>query len=245
MFARYAHAPNALGYCGPESAATLLGVATGQISDDVSPIARQFSGAWPYQATIAALAGVDDPLDASVTRAYWTGNAVTDDIGRVEFGRALLAAITPTAGHYWSHLNEELLAEASPTHAFHVLAVYPWSRMLGLGRPEALNVLDSCRVGWATVTAVTDDRLEVVTQHLEYESGTLALGTERAEEVDYRVDGHALIGSVVEGDRVALHWGLACDTLTVDEAATLERWTRWQLDAMAPRLAEQHESTNR
>ena len=41
MFARYAHAPNALGYCGPPLGATLR---DGSV-DDVRAAAAKFSGA--------------------------------------------------------------------------------------------------------------------------------------------------------------------------------------------------------
>lgn len=242
LFARYAHAPNSLGYCGPESSEVLNAVASGRLTDrDVTAIARQFSGAWPYQATLAELLDIGDPLDAGVTRAYWTGNALTDRVDRLQFGQALLDTIRPQAGHYWSHLDDELLVEASPTHGFHVLGVYPWSRMLDLGRPEALHVLDSCRIGWGRVTAVGGARLAVVTRHLEYEEGILRLGEEQAEEVDHRLDGDSFLDSVAVGDVVALHWGFACDVLSEDEVAHLRHWTEWQLDVMAPRLRAQHE----
>lgn len=246
LFARYAYAPNSLGYCGPEDTAVLHQVATGRKSTlDVTSIAREFSGAWPYQSVLAELAGIDDPLDATVARAYWTGNALTDAVDREEFGRALLGRITPAAGSYWSHLDDDLLAEASPTHGFHVFGVYPWSRMLDLGRPEALHVLDSCRIGWATVKDVGPDRLQVDSRHLEYGAGVLQLGPERTEVVERRIGGESFIDDVDAGDVVALHWGLACDTLSVEEANSLERWTLWQLDAMAPRLWSQHAAADR
>ncbi|MBC7631838.1 DUF6390 family protein [Aeromicrobium sp.] len=240
LFARYAPAPNALGYCGPESAAVLRAVASGSSDADVTAIARQFSGAWPYQATMAGLAGIDDPLDARIGRAYWTGNDVTDTIDREQFGRDLLDTIRPQAGHYWSHLDESLLVEASPTHGFHVLGVYPWSRMLDMGRPEALHVLDSCRVTWGRVVTVGPDTLEVAVRHLVYAAGVLSLDAERVEQVGHRLDGATFIDSVDVGDHVAVHWNFVCDTLTAVEAESLERWTHWQLDAMAPRLHAQH-----
>ena len=49
LFARYAYAPNHLGYCGPADAAALFELAaTGRTQTDVAGIAAQFSGAWPY-----------------------------------------------------------------------------------------------------------------------------------------------------------------------------------------------------
>jgi hypothetical protein len=233
LFAQYAHAPNALGYCGPQGAAALRAVASGGGADvDVPSLARGFSGAWPYQQVLAELAGIDDPLDERVVRGYWTGNEVTDQVGNARFGKALLERIRPQAGHYWGHLTDDLLAEASPTHAFHVLGVYPWSRLLATGQPEPLNVLDSCRIGWAAVVAVEPDQLLVRMRHLTYDGRVLALGPSVQERIGQRIDGVSFIDQVGPGDHVAVHWRFACDRLTEEEVANLERWTDWQLEAL-------------
>ena len=200
LFAQYAHAPNALGYCGPEGAAALRAVASGGGADvDVPALARGFSGAWPYQQVLAELAGIEDPLDERVVRAYWTGNELTDQVGNARFGTALLERIGPQAGHYWGHLTDDLVAEAAPTHAFHVFGVYPWSRLLGTGLPEPLHVLDSCRIGWAEVVDVEPEQLRVRMRHLTYEDGRLALGPLVEERVDHRVEGVSFIDHVAAG----------------------------------------------
>lgn len=240
LFAQYAYAPNALGYCGPQGSEALCAVACGDGAQvDVPSLAMRFSGAWPYQKVLADLAGVGDPLDESVVRGYWTGNELTDRVDRATFGATLLEHIKPQAGHYWGHLNDELLVEAAPTHSFHVFAVYPWSRLLVTGQPEPVTVLDSCRIGWARVVAVEPDHLVVRSRHLEYAERVLSLGAERDERVAYRVDGAAFVDAVEVGDQVALHWGFVCDRLTEVQARSLERWTIWQLEVMAPRLAGQ------
>src|SRR6476661_1246281 len=110
VFAQYAHAPNALGYCGPPGSERLQAVACGEAPDtDVVALAKQFSGAWPYQEVIAQLAGIPDPLDERVVRAYWTSDELSGHIDRAEFGVALLARLASQAGHYWKHLTEDLL----------------------------------------------------------------------------------------------------------------------------------------
>ena len=69
LFARYAHTPNALGYCGPPGSEALGAVACGDGAEvDVLAIARRFSGAWPYQQVLAELAGEPDPLAEGVVR---------------------------------------------------------------------------------------------------------------------------------------------------------------------------------
>jgi len=218
LFARYAHAPNALGFCGPSS-----GVAGS--AEQVRAAARRFSGAWPYLQVLARLTGTDDPLEHRLVEAYWLGRDLGVDNGR--FGEELLAVIGPQAGHYWTHLTPELLATGAPDHGFHVFGVYPWSRLLGAG-PEPLRVLDSCRIRWGLVTRRDGDGVEVMASRLTWDGEELGLGAPAAQ----RIEGDAEVG-----EHVALHWDLLCDHLTEDQVATLERSTRRELAATNRRLA--------
>lgn len=238
LFARYAYAPNALGYCGPSGAAALRAVACGGGAGvDVAALARQFSGAWPYQEILADLAGIDDPLDERVVRAYWTGNELTDRVDRARFGGTLLTRLAPAAGHYWKHLTEDLLAEAAPTHTFHVLGVYPWSRLLGTGMPQPLHVLDSCRIRWGTVIELRPENVIVRSRRLLFDGRILSLGPEQDDPARYRTDAGVFVPELRVGDAVAVHWDFVCDRLDRDETERLEWWTAWQLEHTNPRLA--------
>ncbi|MDO5627053.1 MAG: DUF6390 family protein [Mobilicoccus sp.] len=235
LFARYAHSPNALGYCGPPTGAVLARVAAGESVEpgQVARVAAAFTGAWPYQQVIGAMSGLD-PLAEEVVRAYWTGSDLLASIDRRAFGEALLERIAPIAGPMWTHLTPDLLVEAAPTHAFHVFGVYPWSRLLATGRPEPLTVLESCRIGWGEVIEVRDDGLLVRGPRLVLD-GALALGG----PVE-RVIAPGWSGADV-GDVVAIHWDAAVEVLTPERLAHLERVTTWQLTACAPRLTGQTE----
>lgn len=243
-FARYAHGPNALGYCGPPARSGLpglvevaLGVPEGE-QVDVPQLARSFSGAWPYQQILAGLSEVEDPLSPSVVRSYWTGGELTRRVDRTAFGAALLDHIAPLAGHYWTHLSPDLLVEAAPTHIFHVVGVYPWSRLLATGLPEPLQVIDSCRITPARVIAVEGDQLRVASRGLRFDAGAgLSLAAEAESQVSWLVDGQPFADGIEVGVDVAVHWGFACDVLTPHERAELEWWTDWQLEASRPRLS--------
>lgn len=238
LFARYAHTPNALGYCGPAEAGVLQRAACGLpfAAEDLRRVARGFSGAWPYQQMIGELAGLD-PLGPEVGRAYWTGSALTDAIDVRRLGEMLLERFGSQAGHYWAHLTPDLLAEVTPTHIFHVLGVYPWTRLLATGAPEPLTVLDGCRIRVGRVTGV-GARLTVATDRLVYDADGLSLADSDAEEVDFEVpDGTFLGGDVAEGDLVAIHWGFACDRLDPDEATRLRELTARQLALTNRRLS--------
>jgi hypothetical protein len=59
FFARYAYAPNHLGYCGPPEAEVLRSGA----EDEVRAAAKRFSGAWPYLQVLSRMTGIVDPID--------------------------------------------------------------------------------------------------------------------------------------------------------------------------------------
>lgn len=226
LFARYAVAPNELGFCGPPTAGALRRGSAAEIR----AAAERFSGAWPYLTVLARLTGLDDPLDHRVVEAYWLGGGVGADLDPRAFGIELLAVIGPQAGHYWAHLTEDLLDEVAPNHAFHVLGVYPWSRLLGRGADEhAVGVLDSCRISWGTVTAVDDEQLEVSRAPLVFDGRSLTLGEPTPTRVRAQPDDPIAIADLAVGDRVALHWNRLCDRLEPTQVTTLEDTTRRQL----------------
>jgi hypothetical protein len=253
LFARYAYAPNELGYCGPADSAALFELAaTGRAEADITAIAARFSGTWPYLKVLASMAGIADPLDERVVRAYWTGGPLLDVTGGGIFGARLLQRITAAgAGRYWAHLTPELLGEAAPTHAFHVFGVYPWSRMLRLhspgGRTEhpaslaahALHVLDNCRIRWAQVSTVLSPAAAiVVSRRLTWDGTRLALGPQGPETVRLcGADGRGFVPGLLPGDWLALHWDWACERLSSAQLGYLCRWTGWQLEVTNARLA--------
>lgn len=222
LFARYAHAPNALGFCGPTTG-------VGGSEAEIRAAARRFSGAWPYLQVLARLTGTADPLDGRLVEAYWLGRDLGVEPAR--FGAELLAVIGPQAGHYWAHLTPDLLAAGTPDHGFHVFGVYPWSRLLGRG-PEPLHVLDSCRIGFGTVVTCDPSGIEVTTRPLTWDGSALDLApsVQRAiSSADVQVD-------VAVGDQVALHWGRVCDVLTGEQVATLAASTQRALVATTRHL---------
>lgn len=222
LFARYAHAPNALGYCGPSTGVR-------GTEDEVRAAARLFSGAWPYLQVLARLTGTADPLDARLVEAYWLGHDLGVDPAR--FGVELLAVIGPRAGHLWKHLTPELLASGAPDHAFHVFGVYPWSRLLDAG-PEPLHVLDRCRIRWGVVVGRDDDGVEVAVSHLTWDGAELGLAGPEVERIPAA---HVQVGVDV-GDQVALHWEWLCDRLTPTQCEALGASTRRELAATTARL---------
>jgi Family of unknown function (DUF6390) len=242
LFAHYAYAPNELGYCGPAETQALfeLGV-TGRTDADVAGIARRFSGAWPYAAVLAELAGIDDPLDERVMRAYWTGSELLDEVDGADFGRKLLERIGAQAGSYWQHLSDELLPEARPTHDFHVFGVYPWTRLL-LQLPEpALHVLDNCRIRWGRVVGLDGEHIVVRSRRLSWNGCALGLAAAATERVRLLVDGRGFVPDAAVGDLLSLHWDSVCERLDAGRLDHLRRGTAAQLRITNARLARERE----
>ena len=242
LFARYAYAPNQLGYCGPADSAALSELAaTGQTQADISAVASRFTGAWPYLCVLAELTGMDDPLDRRLVRAYWTGSSLLDNVDRARFGRILLDRIGQAgARQYWAHLTTELLPEVTPTHCFHVFGVYPWSRLLRAGASgPALDVLDNCRIRWGRVMAAYGDHAVIRTRRLIWDGHVLRLGEDAEEKVRLMREGAGSVPGARVGDWLAVHWNWACDRLNADELWQLRALTDWQLDATNTRLARE------
>jgi hypothetical protein len=238
MFARYAHAPNALGYCGPPLGATLR---DGSV-DDVRKAATQFSGAWPYLRVLSVLTGIADPLDYRLVESYWLGGGVGANLDAGEFFDALLAIIGPQAGRYWSHLTPDLAGEAAGNHCFHVFGVYPWTRFLGGGSrqnsaEQPLSVLDNCRITWGTVIARDGDNVEVMCRGLAWDGQALTLSEPSARVLDVWADGYSAVPDVAVGDEIAIHWSRLCGRLQPDQIQALAGSTTRQLHVTNQRLA--------
>jgi hypothetical protein len=239
LFARYAYPPNALGYCGPDDSAELLEYAGSGISDQgLVTLARRFDGAWPYLSLIATASG-REPLDPSVVEAYWVGNRL---LGRVP-GSLLAAHLTERFDHRLGPVLTDPVRLAilggRPHHNFHVFAVYPWTGLLRAGpAAEPLRVLDSCRISWATVTAVAGDEAEVRTRPLRYDEGRLRLDTPVLRRVAAGARGHRLAGRIRPGDRVSVHWNWICDVLSDAQVSYLRSATTGLLRLVNRALGE-------
>jgi hypothetical protein len=223
LFARYAFPPNELGYCGPDGAEALLRF-TGSAGVDEAELARRarlFDGAWPYLESIAAAAGIPDPLDERVVEAYWIGSDVLEAVDPAECAAGLRSAFS---GQVTSRLATAQAAVAH--HSFHVFAVYPWVSLLGRGDDAvALSILEQCRIRWGTVTEVRGDRAAVQSQPLTLVDGTLALGSARHESVRWSAQGRSLVSGLTVGNVVAMHWDWICDVLDARQLAALEHWS--------------------
>jgi len=226
LFARYAFMPNRLGYCGSDDNRALFDYCLEGVTDNgLRGLLRKFTGAMPYLRLIAACNAILDPLDLRVVEAYWLGN---DLLQGVE-ARALYDSLRDRFGRQMSTNNLELLlgkapAGAHPHHSFHVLEVCPRN-----GWPQALSFMDNCRISWGQVISVDGSALTVEAMPLVIVGNSLVLATPEHRTVNRENDGKGLISAAHPGDWVSIHWGWACQVLTPQQVANLERWTRYHL----------------
>ena len=239
LFARYAYAPNALGYCGADEPRTLLEYGDAKASDrGLAELARTFEGAWPYLQLIASANRIDDPLDPRVVDAYWVGNGLLDGIGSDALARHVEDRFRSRVGRGWQDVLEAVAAGAVPHHSFHVFAVYPWLGLMRTGVvDEPLRVLDQCRTTPALVQSVDGDSAEVLAPLLVWSGRKLTLGPWAPRKVHWRADDLAFADTLRPGDWVALHWDFVCERLTSRRARRLLLATRRGLDAVNRRAA--------
>ncbi len=234
MFARFAYAPNHLGYCGPSGTTALRDGSAA----DVRAVARSFTGAWPYLQVMSRMTGIDDPLDHRLVESYWLGGGIGARLDPATFVAELLAVIGPAAGHYWKYLTDgSLNEEAAANHCFHVFGIYPWTRLLGRGGDHPVHVLDSCRINWGTILARADDQVVVECPRLEFDGHRLTLSAPETRSIPVWADGFSAVPDAAPGQLVALHWNRLCDRLTPTRARALTISTEQQLRATNRRLA--------
>jgi hypothetical protein len=236
LFARYAYPPNVLGHCGPPGAQVLLeGASSGLQDDELRRRAAMFDGAWPYLQVISAAAGIADPLDARVVRAYWLGGPLLDAVEPERFAEVARSSFGTQPG-----VPERVVHHADavrPSHAFHVFVVYPWVGLLGRDSTVPRSVLETCRVRWGRVVEIDAEDATVLSRQLEWDGASLSLGAERVETCRWSSSGHAFVTELQVGETVSLHWDWVCDRLDPHEVEALQTGTQRQLDATNAWLA--------
>jgi len=236
LFARYAHPPNVLGYCGPSDPNDLVtATSSGRGSKELASVARRFAGVWPYLELIAASNGIPDPLEDRVVEAYWIGSKLLEDIPT----SSLLACVRAHSdGHMRgaigrSGLEGAVLAGGIANHNFHVFAVYPWLALARSGRLDpAMSVLERCRIRSGRVERVDGGNVAVWTTPIAMDGKDLVIGAARLEQVRCSAEDLGFVADLAPGDLVSLHWDWICDRLHRDAFASLQHYTARSLEAV-------------
>jgi hypothetical protein len=244
LFARYAFAPNRLGYCGPSDHAALAGyLAEGTDDGGLLGLATRFEGAYPYLQLIARTNAIADPFDRRVVEAYWVGNTLLARVGASSLYESLKDRFrSRMSGPSFTSLVSHLGDGMPPHHNFHVFEIY---RRAGLLRDErasiALDRMDQCRISWGRVRAAESAELVVERAPLALAAGKITLGRPAVVRIRRRLgaaegagvtdgtdaaDGPQTTRAPRAGDWVSIHWGWACDLLAAPSLRALQAVTR-------------------
>lgn len=239
LFARYAYPPNHHGYCGPSDSADFWHRGVSRDDHGLRELARDFDGALPHLRLIADSCGLGDPLDPVVVEGYWLGGPALDRVRAESISDEVERVLRGRCGPVFADVREAVQAGALPHHSFAVLAVYPWIAMLGDARrtPQAMVVLDRCRIRSGQVLGIDADHAEVESAPLVWNGRELGLGPPRVETVRRAVDGIGLSSPLSVGDRVSLHWDWVCDRISAAQSQALETYSERHRDLVNRWLA--------
>lgn len=227
LFARYALAPNRLGYCGGPETEELLDYCVAGASDPgIDRLIRQFQAAYPYLQFIARSSGTPDPLDPKVVEAYWLGNGMLQSLEARDFYQY----VDEQVGHRIpERLKKYVVGKvpqgARPNHTFHVFDV---SMRTGALR-EDVETLDNCRISWGVVENVGDGVAGVRHRPLVLSSGKLTLGAPVLVTARRKMLGRGYLDDLAPGAVVSMHWNWICDRISPSQARALERETERHL----------------
>ncbi len=230
LSARFSLAPNALGYCGRNSAqekfkeCIRLGECSG-IKEEIT----KFIVLHPYLETLAAITK-HDKYDYQVVEAFWLGNKFLEKAQPEHYG-LLLENFRKQGVPDWlvKDLKEKNPRKFIPFHLFQVLHV-------GVGRasgavPFNLKTINNCMIRWGRVKKIAqrEKKMDISLNSLRKRGKGYYLYIEQTT-VSFVPD----LVQVAVGDVAAVHWGLVVKVLTAREEEQLAFWTKEVLQSFAP-----------
>lgn len=216
---RFSLPPNALGYCGKDSAPAKLNscIISGKCAG-VKKELEKFPVLHPYLKTISEITGFPK-FSKEVVEAYWIGNDLLKKCKPEHYN--ILIRNFETQG-IPDFLIKELRSNPPkafiPTHLFQVLHV-------GVGRitgsvPFNLDSVNNCMVRWGNVTEILDGKL-AATFNLLVKNGNRFETTKSDGVFDFN---KGFLPGLKKGSTVAIHWKQVIKKLTDEETKKLDFW---------------------
>lgn len=227
LLSRFSLPPNALGYCGKDSAPEKFKecVIEGKCSGVSSEI-KKFIVLNPYLKTLGKITG-KDPFSYEVAEAYWIGNNQLKK-AKLEDYKILLKYLEQQGVPEWilKDLNERWPKEFIPTHLFQILHV-------GVGRasgsvPYNLNSINNCMIRWGKVKKISEKKVLINVLSLERSGKGYKLVIK--EKVFVLIPGFTTKLKI--GEEVAVHWGHIIKKLKKSEVKKISFWTNEVLKSM-------------
>ncbi len=224
---RYAFGPNRLHFCGPDANREIWEYLNDGFTDfGLQKLLKGFETLYPYLDRIARSNHIPDPFDARVVDAYWIGNEL---LGKIDKQTLLehyvddmrLKDILPIKK--FRTFEEKIREGILPNHTCHVINVP--KRM---GREEidtSLPFMDSCRISWGKVTAVSGPNITLLYEPLLLQGDTFVLGEPVEKKIVRRLEADYDIEMLKVGEHVSLHWDVPCEVLQEEDIVRLRSYT--------------------
>jgi len=224
---RFTLPPNALGYCGKDSApekfkACVISGKCGGVTEEL----KHFIVLYPYLRTIAKITKLPR-FSYKVIESYWFGNEQLKKAKQKDYA-VLLGFFEKQGVPQWlvEELKNKKPAKFIPTHLFQVLHV-------GVGRasgsvPYNIETINNCMIRWGEVTKVSKTAVTVNLNSLKKVKRVFQV-TKTTETLPF-IPG--FIPNVKEGDIVTAHWKQITKILTQEEATKIAYWTNKVLEAI-------------
>ena len=234
LHAKHAFMPNSLGYCGPDDRGRILQLLEqGRAGEGLLKTLQGFEAAYPFLNLIARNTG-KDVFDRAVPEAYWIGNNLLERVPHSDFYGFSHRELRGKDPKKVRELFRNLDGSAPPHHTFYVLSTYAGSTVAD--GPDLSNekegkvaeLIDNCRISWATVKQVRRNDLQVEYRPVAIREGTVGLAPLRTKKVRYNPE-VTPFGSVKAGDVVSIHWNYACDVLSRRQTQNLTKYTEADL----------------
>ncbi len=232
----YALMPNQLHLCGPDNQADVLEFYLGtqkqpKLIDSLNQMFKGFETLYPYLRLIAKYNNYKDPLSEKIIEAYWLGNNA-------------LTKVTP--GGYYNYLKDDLEQKKKlgpkefdnftnkfdlavlPHHNFHVFSL---ARRTGkVPIYHTLATMDLCRISWGKVKEIIADQLMVITRPLAIDNqGRIYEADFIERKILNNLNGIKLVNNLKIGDYLSMHWGSACEKLSLKQVKNLQYYTKLSL----------------
>ena len=104
--------------------------------------------------------------------------------------------------------------------------------------PQAMRVLDRCRIRSGQVLSIEHDHALVECAPLTWDGNKITVGPVALETARTGIDGVGLSAAIRVGDHVALHWDWVCDAISDEQRALLDRYTARHIALVNAVLAE-------
>jgi len=224
---RYAFGPNRLHFCGPNANREIWDYLNDGFTDfGLQKLLKGFDTLYPYLDRIARSNHINDPFDARVVDAYWIGNDLLRTVDKNTLHQYFIDDLhlkDKLSLKTFRLLEERIGYGILPNHNYHVMNV---PKKMGHQEMESTpEFMDSCRISWALVKAVSGPKITVEYEPLIRIGDTLTLSAPKEKVIVRRLEADYDIEMLKPGEYISLHWDIPCEVLSPQDVERLRAYT--------------------